>query len=65
MNVKSIFSSKTFWLAILQAVAGILAVVHPDPTMKAAGGIAIAKSMVDVGLRMLTNQGVSLTGGAQ
>ena len=65
MNVKSIFASKTFWLAVLQAAAGVLATLHPDPTMKAAGGVAIAKSLVDVGLRLTTNQGVSLMGGAQ
>lgn len=60
--MKSILSSKTFWLAVLQAVAGGLATFHPDPTVKAAGGIAIAKSAVDVGLRLLTTQPVTVGG---
>jgi hypothetical protein len=55
---KSIFKSKTFWLAVLQGVAGVLGVLHPDPTMKAAGGLAIAKSVVDVGLRLVTEDAV-------
>lgn len=66
MNFKSIFSSRTFWLAVLQAVVGgAAAALHPDPTVKTVGGAAVVKSIVDVGLRLATNQGVTLSGGVQ
>lgn len=58
--MKSLFTSKTFWIAILQAVAGILAQLYPDPTVNAVGGVAIAKSVVDIALRLVTNTGVTL-----
>ncbi len=60
--MKSLFTSKTFWLAVLQAVAGGLAVLHPNPTVQATGALAITKSVVDVGLRILTTEPVTLGG---
>jgi hypothetical protein len=63
MNLKSLFTSKTFWLAVLQGAVGAgVAAVHPDPTVQAIGGGAVLKSLVDVGLRLVTNQGVSVSG---
>lgn len=53
---KSIFTSKTFLLAVLQAAGGITAaLMSADPNVKAVGGMAIAKSVIDVGLRLLTS----------
>lgn len=61
--MKSLFSSKTFWVAILQALGGVIAAAHPDPTVKVAGGALIAKSAVDIGLRLLTTEPVTASGG--
>lgn len=61
--MKSLFKSKTFWVAILQAVGGLLAATHPDPTVKLAGGALVAKSAVDIGLRLLTTEPVTAGGG--
>ena len=57
--MKSLFVSKTFWLAILQAVAGALVIFATTyPTL---GWIVIAKSIVDIALRYVTTQPVSLS----
>jgi len=58
--MKSIFASKTFWLAVLQAAAGIVVVfmgVYPS-----VGGLIIAKSVLDIVLRAFTYQPVNLQG---
>jgi hypothetical protein len=61
MNLKSLFTSKTFWLAVLQGALGAgAAALHPDPTVQVIGGGAVLKSLVDVGLRLATNQGVAI-----
>lgn len=60
MNTKSILESKTFWLAVIQGVVGVLAVLITQyPTL---GYIAIAKSIADVVLRLLTDQPIYLGG---
>ena len=56
--VKSIFKSRTFWLAFAQAVAGAVVVFstqYPD-----VGGLLIAKSVLDMILRFLTTQPVGI-----
>jgi hypothetical protein len=54
--MKSIFKSKTFWLAILQAIAGAIVVFGTAyPTV---GWFVIAKSLVDITLRYLTNTAI-------
>ena len=50
--MKSIFTSKTFWIAVIQAVIGIV-VVFSD-AYPAIGGLIIAKSVLDVILRTVT-----------
>lgn len=50
--MKSIFKSKTFWIAVIQAVIGIV-VVFSD-AYPAIGGLLIAKSVLDVILRTVT-----------
>lgn len=60
MNVppKSIFESKNFWVAVIQGLAGVLLVIlehYPN-----IGYLMIAKSVIDVILRFLTNRPVTL-----
>ena len=61
MNIKSIFSSKVFWLAIAQAVAGILTIaLAQDPALTTVGWVMNAKSVLDIILRFTTTQAVYL-----
>ena len=54
-KAKSILQSKTFIVATLQAVIGIIAVFTASyPELQAIGGIAVAKSILDIVLRYLT-----------
>jgi len=56
-SVKSIFASKTFWIAVLQAIAGTFVVFGTAyPTV---GWIVIAKSVVDVFIRYQTTQSIA------
>jgi hypothetical protein len=55
-NMKSLFASKTFWVAVIQAVAGAIAIFAT--AYPAVGWIAIAKSLVDVYIRMQTTQAI-------
>lgn len=55
-NMKSLFRTKTFWLATAQAVVGVLAIfasAYPE-----VGGLMIAKSIIDVILRSYTAEPV-------
>jgi hypothetical protein len=57
-KVKSILSSRTFWLAVLQGLAGVLTVVatqHPE-----LGFVLMLKSLVDVYLRSTTTTPVQM-----
>jgi len=50
--MKSLFHSRTFWVAVLQAVAGTIAVFatsYPE-----VGALLVAKSLLDVYLRIVT-----------
>ena len=63
--MKSIVTSRTFWLAIAQAVAGsAAALVSTDPAIRLTGWLAVGKSVVDVVLRFMTTAPVSVTGAA-
>lgn len=56
--MKSLFSSKVFWLAVAQAIAGVVMVfshTYPD-----VGFIAVVKSAVDIILRLLTSEPVTV-----
>jgi len=55
---KSIFASKTFWLAVIQGAIGVVvafSTAYPD-----VGYLIIAKSLLDVGLRAVTDTSVTL-----
>ena len=56
MTAKAIFTSKTFWVAILQGVLGVLVVV--GTSAPELGWVVILKSIIDIGLRMLTTEPV-------
>lgn len=57
--MKSIFVSKTFWVAFIQIVIGgliIFATDYPDW----AGSLLLAKSLLDIVLRTLTTAPVKI-----
>jgi hypothetical protein len=60
--MKTIFASKTFWLAVIQAIVGVWALVAADPAYDAVAWVAIVKSVLDVGLRFATSKPVSIGG---
>lgn len=58
VSPKSIFESKTFWVACIQGLAGIMVVLlehYPN-----LGYLMIAKSFIDVIVRFLSSRPVSL-----
>lgn len=56
--MKSVLRSKVFWLAVIQGIAGVLVAVETQyPT---AGALLIAKSLVDIVLRMITTEQVKM-----
>jgi hypothetical protein len=58
MPQKSIFKSKTFYIAALQALLGVAVVF--STTYPGVGALVIAKSIIDIFLRLLTEQPVGL-----
>ncbi len=56
--MKNLFYSRTFWLAVVQGVMGILVVVETQ--YGSIGWLAIVKSAVDIFLRMDTSAPVKL-----
>ncbi len=55
--MKSIFESKVFWVAVIQAVGGVVVVALTE--VDAIGYIAIVKSVVDILLRLVTTKTIS------
>lgn len=56
--MKSLTSSKTFWVAVIQAVVGGLVIFLTDMDM--VGYVALVKSVGDVVLRLATSEPVRL-----
>lgn len=55
--MKHWYKSKTIWLAVSQAMIGILAVVSTEyPELQLAGTVAILKSVIDILLRIETKE---------
>lgn len=52
--MKSIFQSRTFWVAVIQAVIGVVGVFAT--AYPALGGMLVAKSFLDIVLRLATTQ---------
>lgn len=49
---KSLFTSRTFWVAMLQAAIGIVVVFSSE--YPGVGQLVIAKSLLDITLRIVT-----------
>lgn len=53
--MKNPFLSKTVWVAIVQGLVGVLtALMANDPTIQTIGGVLLAKSALDLVIRILT-----------
>ena len=62
-DVKSIFLSKTFWVACVTFLAGLAVLVQNTfPNQSWVGYAIMAKSLLDIALRLITTQPVSITG---
>jgi hypothetical protein len=55
---KNILTSKVFWVAILQGILGVVVVV--STSIPGVGWLMILKTIIDIALRMLTTQPVSI-----
>ena len=56
---KDWYKSKTLWIAVVQALAGIWAVVEMEnPEVKTLGAVAIVKSAIDWYLRLNTSKAI-------
>ena len=58
--MKSILNSRTFWLAVAQAVASVLVVLFTELDM--AGYAMLVKSVVDIALRVDTSSAIDHRG---
>lgn len=55
--MKSLFQSRTFWVAVAQAVGAVLVVVNTNyPALEATGYMMVFKSIADVLLRIDTTK---------
>lgn len=54
--MKTLLQSRTFWLAIIQAVAAVLVVVFTELDM--VGSVVLLKSVVDIILRVMSTEGI-------
>lgn len=54
--MKSLTNSKTFWLAVVQAIGGGVVIFLTQ--MDLVGYVAIVKSVMDVILRLMTDEGI-------
>jgi hypothetical protein len=55
--MKSIWRSKTVWVAIAQAVGGVAVAVLTEMDMM--GAVLVVKSVVDIILRLITTQAIA------
>ena len=55
--MKSLFASKTFWIAVLQSIIGIITVFAT--AYPAVGFLVVAKSVLDIIIRIYTTQAIS------
>ncbi len=60
MEIKSIWESKTFWLAVVQAIAGVIVVFQTH--FPEVGFLVMVKSIIDVVLRLVSTSQVTLKG---
>jgi hypothetical protein len=62
-DTKSLFKSKTFWFNVLSTLGTLLGVAAGVVAAPAQPYVMAANGIVNVGLRLVTNQPVSVTGG--
>ena len=55
--MKSLLQSKTFWVAVIQAVAAVLVVALTE--LHFVGGALMVKSIVDIILRITTSDTIT------
>lgn len=59
MPTKHWYESKTVWISIAQAIAGIIvAILATDPNVKGAGILATIKAAVDFYIRLNTDSAI-------
>jgi len=59
--MKSIFRSRTFWIAVAQGVLGVLTAMFTEmPELQSVGYIVLVKSFLDVLVRMDTKEAVTI-----
>ena len=56
--MKSILTSKVFWVAVTQGIIGIMVAV--DSVYPGIGWVVVAKSVLDIWLRFVTTTSVKL-----
>ena len=57
--MKSLVTSKTFWIAVLQALIGLIVSLQSESVAAdVAGYLAMFKSVLDVLLRLATTKGI-------
>jgi hypothetical protein len=57
-QIKSILLSKTFWVAVIQGLLGVVVVLETQ--IPGVGWLMIIKSVLDFGLRVATTQEVKI-----
>ena len=55
-NTKTIWQSRTLWLAVIQGIAGVIVILETE--LPGVGWVAIVKSVLDVLLRLATGKPV-------
>jgi len=55
--MKTLLNSKTFWIAVIQAVAGIAVIALTE--LDLIGYVGIFKSFVDIVIRTMTTEEIS------
>lgn len=63
VGTKSIFASKMFWVNAITIALAVLAITNPDMLGINPAHVAWGAGVLNIFLRFLTNQPVSLTGG--
>ena len=54
--MKTLIGSKTFWIAVIQAVTGVVIIALTELDM--VGYIAMVKSVVDIFIRLITTESI-------
>lgn len=61
--MKKFYESRTFWLALVQLIIGVLTVIAgilENPSLTLPGVLVIIKSLTDMWLRFRTDSGIEI-----